>query len=213
MYNDYVSTYLGNFELNNEELTYKPFSKERIKYSGIRNLFSEVGLLRLGQNYNYHINSIHNKKILNKKKQSVITPQKLKSILNKQNQIGIAAELRIVDYEQERLKKLGINNDIEHVALKNVSLGYDIKSWETTIDERYIEVKAVSKLDYKFHWSKNEIEISEKYGDKYYLYLLPVVDSETFDIDLLIIVKDPYNVIFSKDTEYQNKPEQYLVWK
>ncbi len=64
MYNDYVSTYLGNFELNNEELTYKPFSKERIKYSGIRNLFSEVGLLRLGQNYNYHINSIHNKKIL-----------------------------------------------------------------------------------------------------------------------------------------------------
>ena len=213
VYNDYVSKYLGNFELKNNELTYKPFSKERIKYSGIRNLFSEVGFLNLGQNYNYHINTAHNKKILRKRKQSVITPNKLKSILDKQNQIGLSAELRIIVHEQDRLKKLGINNDLEHVALENVSLGYDIKSWESAIDERYIEVKAVSILDYKFHWSKNEIEVSEKFGEKYYLYLLPVIDSETFDIDSLVIVKDPYNEIFSKDTEYQKEPEQYSVWK
>ena len=133
--------------------------------------------------------------------------------LNKQNKIGQLAELRIVEYEKDRLKGLGINNDVEHVALANVALGYDIKSWETENNERYIEVKAVSKSDYKFHWSKNEIEVSEKFGEKYYLYLLPVIDSETFDIDSLVIVNDPYNEIFSKDTEYQKEPEQYSVWK
>ena len=213
VFSDYVSEYLGNFELINDELTYKPFSKDRIKYSGIRNLFSEVGILSLGQNYSYHINSDHNKKIIRKNQQSVITPKKLQSILRKKNQIGLSAELRIVDYEHERLKKLGIKNDIEHVGLENVSLGYDIKSWETAIDERFIEVKAVSKTDYKFHWSKNEIEISDKYGDKYYLYLLPVIDSKTFDIDSLVIIKNPYDKIFLKDTEFQKEPEQYLVWR
>ena len=212
-YSDYVSEYLRNFELKDDELIYQPFSEERIKYSGIRNLLSEFGLLRLGHNYTYHINAVHTKKILRIIKQSIVTPKKLKIIINDQNKIGQLAELRIVEYEKDRLKGLGINNDVEHVALENVALGYDIKSWETENNERYIEVKAVSKSDYKFHWSKNEIEISEKYGDKYFLYLLPVIDSKTFDIDSLLEIKNPHEVIFKEDSDYQKEPEQYLVWK
>lgn len=212
-YSDYVGEYLRNFELNNDELIFQPFSEERIKYSGIRNLLSEFGLLRLGHNYTYHINAVHIKKILRIRKQSILTPKKLKSMLNEQNKIGQLAELRIVEYEKDRLKGLGISNDVEHVALANVALGYDIKSWETKNNERYIEVKAVSKSDYKFHWSKNEVEISERYGDKYFLYLLPVIDSKTFDIDSLVEIKNPHEVIFKEDSDYQKESESYLVWK
>ena len=213
LYNDYVSKYLEKFELNNNELTYRPFAEERLEYSGIRNLLSEVGLLSLGQNFSYHINFDYHKKVLQKKKQAVITPKRLKSMLNEKNMIGQLAELRIVEYEKDRLKGLGINNDVEHVALANVALGYDIKSWETKNNERYIEVKAVSKSDYKFHWSINEVEISEKFGDKYFLYLLPVIDSKTFDIDSLVEIKNPHEVIFKEDSDYQKESESYLVWK
>ena len=143
----------------------------------------------------------------------ILLSKKLKRILDNQNKIGQLAELRIVKYEKDRLKGLGINNDVEHVALKNVALGYDIKSWETKNDERYIEVKAVSKLDYKFHWSKNEVEISEKYEDKYFLVPLPVIDNKTFDIDSLVEIKNPYDVIFREGSDYQKESEQYLVWK
>lgn len=213
LYNDYVNQYFEKFELNNNELTYTPFSEEKFKYSGIRNLLSDVGLVSLGQNSSYHINFDYQKKVLQKKKQAVITPKRLNKILSEKNKIGLLAELRIVEYEKNRLKGLGINNDVEHVAMVNVALGYDIKSWETENNKRYIEVKAVSKSDYKFHWSKNEIEISEKYGDEYFLYLLPVKDNKTFDIDLLVEIKNPYDVIFKKDSDYQKESEQYLVWK
>ena len=202
-YSEYINKYLEKFELKNNELIYKPFSNERLEYSGIRNLLSEVGLLDLRQDYIYFIKPAYHNKVLRKKENSVISPKKLKRILDNQNKIGQLAELRIVKYEKDRLKGLGINNDVEHVALKNVALGYDIKSWETKNDERYIEVKAVSKLDYKFHWSKNEVEISEKYEDKYFLYLLPVIDNKTFDIDSLVEIKNPYDVIFREGSDYQ----------
>ena len=66
---------------------------------------------------------------------------------------------------------------IEHTALRDVSAGYDIKSFDGKLGEdenpiqRYIEVKAVSSQDYGFNWTRNEIEKSEYYNQDYYLYL------------------------------------------
>ena len=50
-------------------------------------------------------------------------------------------------------------------------------------------------------------------GDEYFLYLLPVKDIKTFDIDSLVEIKNPYNVIFKEDLDYQMESEQYLVWE
>ena len=80
LYNDYVNQYFEKFELNNNELTYTPFSEEKFKYSGIRNLLSDVGLVSLDQNSSYHINFDYQKKVLQKKKQAVITPKRLNKI-------------------------------------------------------------------------------------------------------------------------------------
>jgi hypothetical protein len=86
-----------------------------------------------------------------------------------------------------------------------VNAGYDIKSFEISSQEtnyipRYIEVKAVSIIDYQFYWSRNEFEKSEILRQNYYLYLLPVKDKNNFDIENLKIINDPYkNILNNKD--------------
>ena len=54
-YSDYVEQYLSKYELKNNELLFKAFYKERLKYSAIRNLLSEFGLIGLKSDYTYYI--------------------------------------------------------------------------------------------------------------------------------------------------------------
>jgi len=108
-------------------------------------------------------------------------PDEFLKIQQKKEEIGRAAELRIIEYERERLCQLpDLAKNIVHTADRDVTAGYDIKSFETRSNEdgnsisRFIEVKAVSLLDYRFYWTRNEIEKSKYYQDKYFLYLLPI---------------------------------------
>ena len=60
--------------------------------------------------------------------------------------------------------------------------GYDIKSFDLQAAQNgdkisiFIEVKAVSQLNYKFYWTRNEIEKASLYSKNYYLYLFPIND-------------------------------------
>ena len=91
--------------------------------------------------------------------------------------------------------------------------GYDIKSFEDYLDsnskriERYIEVKAVSVDNYKFYWSRMEIEIAKVFGEKYYLYLLPVISNNNFDFEKLIIIRNPFENVFSNVREWKKEEE------
>ena len=135
-----------------------------------------------------------------------ISPSEFAKMRLANEEIGKAAELKIIEYEKEQLSQFPhVAEKIEHIAAYDVRAGYDIKSYEVLIPNgphkpKYIEVKAVSLIDYQFVWSRNEVEKSGLYRQNYYLYLLPVKGTNEFDMEHLKIINDPYiNILNNKD--------------
>ena len=129
--------------------------------------------------------------LLNDKKEYCLTKSFQKSIHNsrkkftlddlhriqkRNEQIGREAELVVLDYENSKIKEMGLVDKHARYVADDLSLGYDIISYtntnENTIQRIFIEVKTMS-IGNGFYWSKNEIMSSERLGEEYYLYLLP----------------------------------------
>lgn len=97
--------------------------------------------------------------------------------------LGLAGEKLILQYEHERLLRAGksaLANRVEHVAeTKGDYLGFDILSFDTNGRERLIEVKTTrfAALS-RFFASANEVEVSDKRRDEYFLYRLFNFDKE-----------------------------------
>jgi hypothetical protein len=144
---------------------------------------------------------------------SHISPSKFIKIRQAKEDIGKAAELKIIEYEKRRLSQYPhLAKKIEHIAEYDVKAGYDIKSYEIAHEDnkyipKYIEVKAVSIIDYEFYWSRNEIEKSEVCRQSYYLYLLPVKGKNEFYLEHLKIIKDPYLNVFNNSREWAKTVE------
>ena len=92
-------------------------------------------------------------------------------------EIGYLGEQYIMEYERERLSKMGLEEYAEKVewqSLKSDAFGYDIKSFDRfglEIKEIYIEVKSTSeRVDKEFPVSKGEVDASKKYKEQYYIY-------------------------------------------
>lgn len=101
---------------------------------------------------------------------------------------GALAEEYALRSEQERLKAANrpdLAENIRSVSDKP-SLGYDINSWETTGEPRYIEVKAArrSGKQCSFFLSENEWRHSRRLQN-YYFYLVFDIDEEQPDIRYL----------------------------
>jgi len=216
-----IFTYLSNFKIYNDSFEYTPTIERRLKESGIRNLFIELGLTWYDrQNKKYEITDNYVLDFIKYIENRKMTLEELQFILKKQEDLGKAAELEIIKYEKNRLKKKPqLLKYIEHTSKCNILAGYDIKSCELekndfqTPELRFIEVKAVSILNYRFNWSRNEIDKSKLYGMQYYLYLLPMVKGKRFDIKKLKIIRDPYKNIFKNENKWARQEEKYSVWE
>lgn len=88
--------------------------------------------------------------------------------------IGEIGEDYIFNIEKIKLKELGIDKEPKWISKKTDSYGFDILSYRKDGDEIYpiyIEVKTTTgSYDRKFYLSNYEKMISNKYGDRYYLY-------------------------------------------
>jgi hypothetical protein len=216
-----IFTYLSNFKIYNDSFEYTPTIERRLKESGIRNLFIELGLTWYDrQNKKYEITDNYILDFINYIENRKMTLEELQFILKEQEDLGKAAELEIIKYEKNRLKKKPqLLKYIEHTSKCNILAGYDIKSCELekndfqTPELRFIEVKAVSILNYRFNWSRNEIDKSKLYGMQYYLYLLPMIKGKRFDIKKLKIIRDPYKNIFKNKNKWAKQEEKYSVWE
>lgn len=76
----------------------------------------------------------------------------------------------ILEYEEYRLRSAGekvLANCIKHVAKsKDDGLGYDILSFETSGQERFIEVKTTAfAKETPFYASRNEVSFSADFQD------------------------------------------------
>ena len=79
--------------------------------------------------------------------------------------------------------------------------------------KKFIEVKAVSPKDSRFHWSRNEMEWAERLGPQYYLYLVPVEAKSTFNLQSLEVIQNPYQYFFNPSNPWQKKVEVYSFMK
>jgi len=199
--NAYVWEYLERFSLSEDKLVYQPKVSENLRFSNLRNLLIELDFVY----YNpvkefYEISDKYLSLFYNQAIESKISLQKLKKIIEEQGRIGEYAELEIMEYEKLRLSfREDLVEKIEHVSLENASAGYDIKSFtveDHIVSERFIEVKAVSTIEKKFYMSKNEVKKSREYKANYYLYLLPVLVKNEFDLNNLLIIQDPSSEVF-----------------
>jgi hypothetical protein len=115
---------------------------------------------------------------------SNITPSKIdfieKEIRNKH--LGLLGELFILKSEIEFLKsndKDDLARKVQHVSVEiGDSLGYDILSYDLKGNEKKIEVKTTrSDISRPFYLTRNELVVSSKSSENYFLYRLFDFDS------------------------------------
>lgn len=217
-FSDCAVNYIELFIDKDGAYIYVPDSSISLKQSGIRNFLYELGAVELKQdNKTYQLNIDKTLTIAESVNRSTLSPKALSILQQIKKIIGEKAELCVMEYERRRLK----NNSklltmLKHVALTDVSAGYDILSWESISNTseckpRYIEVKAVPADNLRFYWSSNEIEVAQQYRESYCLYLLPRIN-EVFLIDKLKIVRNP-NIEKLIEDGWSSKIENYSIWR
>ncbi|EOH96607.1 hypothetical protein UAY_02975 [Enterococcus moraviensis ATCC BAA-383] len=112
-----------------------------------------------------------------------ISQKDLENQLKEQKVRGAIAEEKVLEYEKERLKTIGLSNkieDIKQVSKENAAAGYDILSFNEDGTKRYIEVKSTNSEQNTFYLSINELKFSEKdeFKEDYWIYFVRKTTNE-----------------------------------
>lgn len=107
---------------------------------------------------------------LRKKK---LSPEDFLALKSRMEENGRLGEEYVLEVERRRLRKAGkaaLADKVRWVSQESVCEGYDILSFETAGEERWIEVKATSGTSYVFEMSDYEWRTAVAAGDSYYIY-------------------------------------------
>lgn len=100
-------------------------------------------------------------------------------------EIGELGERFALEYERKRLRKAGraeLAEKVKQISIENVAAGYDIFSFNSDGNHRYIEVKASKSKFIKFEITATELETARKYEDSYWIYRVTNVKSSSPNI-------------------------------
>ena len=216
-FSDYVNEYFSKFLLLNGKHGFKPNVSQRLKFSGLRNFLMELGFVYFDRDKKTYFISDNSFYYFSKLRNSIkLSQEEYLKTLGDNEVVGEAAEFRILQFEKDRLSQYPLLiNKIEHVAVIDVGAGYDIKSFSiekkanSNPIPRYIEVKAVSPWDYKFYWTRNELEKARNLKNNYYLYLLPVISKNEFNIEGLEIISAPYTNVYENKDKWNGREESF----
>ena len=87
--------------------------------------------------------------------------------------LGDEGEQLVETYEKEKLSGTGLESRVKRISILDDTAGYDIRSFERTGEEIWIEVKTTrAGLSRQFYISSNEYEVSKEKSSKYRLYRL-----------------------------------------
>jgi len=218
IYRDYAIEFLARFHFIDGKLEFAPNSIHKTDYSGLRNFLMELGFIKLDATRFVYV--IVEPQLLNPLEYFLVgrmSPEAFQHMQEKNNDVGKAAELAVLEYEKKRLHRFpDLVEKIEHIAVKAVNAGYDIRSYEevnlVVPKERLIEVKAVSQWDFLFHWTRNEIEKAKDSKDRYYLYLVPSMEVNRFDINSMKIIQNPFNSILGNQSVWTFEYERIICF-
>lgn len=207
-FSEYIGQFMANFRFKTGQYEFVPTASQRLAYSGLRNYLIDLGFLHLDADGLKYV--VWNTYPLGYPELAVshqMSPEEFADIQRKNREIGREAELQVIEYEKQRLSLFpNLVEKIEHVADCDIAAGYDVKSFEDTQQEdpipRLIEVKAVSPWNYRFNWTRNEIEISNLHQQNYHLYLVPVLGKGVFDFEGLVIIRNPYATVYKDKKEW-----------
>ena len=209
-----VKEYLNNFINLNGTYSFKPDAIYNNATSHLRNFLIYAKKI-VYENNEYKV--IDNN-ILELFLNNEYSPEKLEKVLKDKKQLGDDAEKIIFKKEQDKVDQINPSLKVDHVALRDVSAGYDIQSFEKKddrVEKIYIEVKAVSKSNYEFHLSVKEKQTANKLKDKYIIYLLPVdkSTSDKFDYNQLLKITNIDKSIFKNNLEWKVESDGFVISK
>jgi hypothetical protein len=119
-----------------------------------------------------------------------ISEERFRAIQKTREQIGLAGENWVIDYEKKFLSKNGyydLANKVRRMSQTNILAGFDVLSYESNSDEKYIEVKTTALSKVEFFLSSNELEVAKELKNKYWIYFL----SEIYGIPKLVRIQNP----------------------
>ena len=211
-----VKNYLVNFSKNSEgTYIFKPDKYYNNKSSDLRNFLISMNYLKNEKDAYILLDN----SILSIFKKIEFSPEQLKKRIRDQELIGKEAENLIFEHEVEKLKDYGNDFKPDHIALRDVSAGYDILSYDISDKSNpkkiFIEVKAVSQSNYKFYLSLLEHQTANKYNESYYIYLLPVDFSKKskFNLDKLLKINNIISNIIENDKSWEISNDGYVISK
>ena len=127
-----------------------------------------------------------------------ITEQQLEKILMENRKLGAQAENAVVEFEKQRLIKLGKKAQaslVKRISTLNAAAGYDIESFDGTTDDifpnRFIEVKATTGSEIRFYWSSNEKGVAKKKKASYWIYMMLDFREDKPQESLPIMIQNP----------------------
>lgn len=190
-----VFEYLRRFEVKDTCPEYRPDLQQRSAERAVRNFMIELGIVCYDrEDDRYYLPHDSTELYALAICGPVMSSARLRTNLQRKEEIGLAAETAVLAYEKERVGPQ-FAEKVAHVAATNVAAGYDLQSisvcGDGSILPRYIEVKAVSREAYRFFWTSNEQKAARAFGPWYYLYLVPIGKAGDVDLQGLLIVGDP----------------------
>ena len=186
-----VRAALTQFHLNGG-LAVASFGSLRGDLHLARNFLLEFGALRRDHSTKkFHVRDWFFPELVTARFGRGVLPKTLEGKISKQVEIGLQAELQVLEYEHSVVCKKD-HPTIVHIATKNVSAGFDIASTRRNqatgeLLFRMIEVKAVRKDDWRFTFTRNEVRQAKESKEIYFLYLVPIVSGKPAIAEMKVI--------------------------
>jgi len=208
-----IFNYLQVFRIVEGEPRHHPRESTRHYESHIRNFLIELRILEYNSDGDYykvtpkHIGLYADANDIGTR---VLSPSSRASLQAKKESLGAAAEELILKYERQRVGQKH-QAKVKRISIDNDAAGYDIRSVTAQNSDlytpRYIEVKAVPRISNRFYWTQNEITVTKKLGEWYYLYLLPIGRDGKPIIDELTIVQNPAKEVLRRKDIWEVKTD------
>jgi len=204
---EHLVKFSRHFELSNDRFSWRPRIADIPKYAGLRNVFLEAGVIDFDSSQECLTMTIEFRKQMDQiDHTSRVSPEQLQAIARSNSEVGNRAELAVLSHELILLKEFPqLVSKVRHVALDDVSAGFDILSFElpvagnSTGREKRIEVKAVSPIDWRFHWSRKEMAVAAESGRTYFLYLVPILHGGLPSVSDIQIIQNPHQALLETD--------------
>lgn len=125
----------------------------------------------------------------------------------RQEKLGLAGELMVLEHEKKKLANMHIKKNVEHISQTiGDSAGYDIKSYDENGDEIHIEVKTTKNdINTPFYLTQNELFHCRDNADIYRLYRIYNFNEKTNAGDMYIIEGDITSEIDLEPCTYISK--------